>query len=283
MLGLFLGFSATAFCLTTKNGRWQSHYPWLILGAYTLISGAATAVARLGFGFTMAADVRYTVFTVMLYIAIVGLAFSIYETLGEGSYLKRAAKLIGLVTGLMVVFLWASTFTAERRVLKKFTEYRSHLQLVMRWADAIPENPELAWLSPYSDTPKIIHDLGAHDALRPRLVGKDLAHAIAEIPRTGNPAAGVLENAAPDGMGRLVVKGWARIPDQARPADCVVIGLLKDNRWEPLWVLGTAGTSGGFSCPLFAPNLPADGMSVLAWGIDLRNERAFPLVGEIKK
>jgi hypothetical protein len=282
VLGLFLALAAISIGLTAKDGRWQSHYPWLVLGAYTLISGAATAVARLGFGLTMAADARYTVFTVMLYIAIVGLAFTIYEKLDDGSYLKRTVKLIGAVAGFIVVVLWVSTFTAERRVLKKFTEYRTHLQRVMRWADAIPENPELAWLSPYPETPRIIHTLGEHGALRPRLVGKDLARGVAEIPKAENATDGILEQAAPDGMGRLVVKGWARIPDQDRPADCVVVGWVKDDRWQPRWVLGIGDNGAGFSRALFAPNLPTDGVTVLAWGIDLRNERAFPLAGEIK-
>jgi hypothetical protein len=282
VLGLFLALTAFSVWLTAKDGRWQSHYPWLVLGAYTLISGAAMAVARLGFGLTMAADARYTVFTVMLYIAIVGLAFTICEKLDAGSYLKRVSKLIGAVAGLTVVVLWLSTLTAERRVLKKFTEYRTHLQHLMRWADAIPKNPELAWLSPYPETPRIIHILGEHGALRPRLVGKDLAHAVAEIPKAGNAADGILEQAVPDGMGRLVVKGWARIPDQDRPADCVVVGWVKDNRWQPRWVLGIGDNGAGFSRALFAPDLPAGGVTVLAWGIDLRNERAFPLAGEIK-
>lgn len=282
VLGLFLTLAASSVRLAAKDGQWQAHYPWWVLGAYTLISGAATAVARLGFGLTMAADARYTVFTVMLYLAIVGLAFTIHQKLEDGSYRKRAGKLIGAVAGLIVVVLWVSTLTAERRVLKKFTEYRMHLQHVMRWADAIPENPELAWLSPYPETPRIIHTLGEHGALRPRLVGKDLLRAVAEMPKAGNAAGGILERAAPDGMGRLVVKGWARIPDQDRPADCVVVGLVKDDRWQPRWVLGIGDKGAEFSRALFAPDLPAAGVTVLAWGIDLRDERAFPLAGEIK-
>jgi hypothetical protein len=275
-LGLFLALTGASFWLT-KDGRWQPHYPWWVLGTYTLISGVPTAVARLGFGVTMATDFRYAVFTVMLHIAIIGLAFTVYEKLGDGSLLKRTGKVVGAIVGLLVVAFWVSTLTAERRVLKKFTEYRSHLQLVLRWADAIPDNPELAWLSPYPEMPRIIHTLAEHDALRPRFVSRDLARTIAEIPGPGNAADGILEQAALDGTGRLVVKGWARIPDQNRPADCVVVGWIKEGRWQPHWVVGVSATDAAFSRALLAPNLPSDGLKVLAWGIDLRNKRAFPL------
>jgi hypothetical protein len=154
--------------------------------------------------------------------------------------------------------------------------------LVVRWGDAIPHNPELAWVSPFSDTASVIRVLAEHDVLRPRFISKQLARIVAEIPKAENASAGVLEQAAPDGMGRLVVKGWARVPDHDRPADCVVVGWLKGDRWEPRWVLGTAHRDARFSRALLAPNLPTDGMTVRAFGIDLRKERAFPLAGAIK-
>lgn len=296
VLGLFLSLAAISAWLMAKDRRWQSHYPWLVLGAYTLISGAVTAVARLGFGLTMAADARYTVFTVMLYIAIVGLAFTIYEKLGNRSYVKRSAKLLGAVAGIILLALWASTFTAERRVLKKFTEYRTHLQLVLRWADALPENPELIWFSRDPETPRIIHTLAQHDALRPRLVSEALAQAVNAPPNAKDESAGFLEQAIPDGHGRLWVKGWARVPDGDQPADCVIVGLETATGWQPRWVVETGGKRSnftakrgpavpehaGFFYPLIASKIPAEGAIMRAWAIDLGRDRAYPLAGEIR-
>ena len=295
VLLLFLVLAAIAVWLAVRNRDWRPHYPWLLLGTYALASDAATAIGRVGFGLEMAGDFRYAVFSVMLYIAIVGLAWTVYQQLNGRPSLKSAGRILGAICAAVVLTLWASTYKAERRVLKNFTEYRSHVLLLVRWADAIPQNPELAWISPFPETPGVIHTLAKHDALRPRFVGKELARAVAEIPKTESAAAGVLEEAAPDGMGRLVIKGWARLPDKERPADCIVLGLLKDERWQLRWVLGTGdkrsdvaqrfGTAAleraGFSRPLFAPNLPTNAASVRAWAIDLQNERAFPLVGEI--
>jgi hypothetical protein len=280
ILLLFLSLAATAAWLTAKDRRqYRSHYPWLVLGAYTLVSGAVTARARLGFGLTMAADARYTVFTVMLVIATIGLGFTVYENLGDRRRLKTAGRFCGAVAGIALLVFWASTFTAERRVLKKFTEYRKHLQLVMRWADAIPDNPELAWLSPYPEMRQTIHILAEHDVLRPRLVSATLVRAVSAAPADGNESAGTLEQAVLDGNGRLWVKGWAGV------ADCVVVGLETGGRWRPRWVLGTRSDQpgrGDFSRALLASDVTGEGAVVKAWAIDLERDQAYPLAGEIR-
>jgi hypothetical protein len=280
---LFLSLVVAAVRLTATDRRpFRSHYPWVVLGAYTLISGAAAALARLGFGFAMAADARYTVFTVLLVIATIGLAFTVYQNLGDRARWKIVARFGGVVAGIVLLAFWVATFTAERRILKKFTEYRNHLQLVLRWADAIPENPELAWLSPYPEMPQTIHTLAEHDVLRPRLVSATLARAVNAAPRAENASAGVLEQAVPDGNGRLSVKGWTRVPGSDRPADCVVVGLETTGRWRPLWVVGTRSSHGDFSRFLLASEVVPDGVIVKAWAVDLEAERVYPLAGEIR-
>jgi hypothetical protein len=286
VLLLFVSAAASAVWFIARDRRqYRSHYPWLVLGTYTLLSGAATARARLGFGFTMAADARYTVFTVMLVIATIGLAFTVYENLGDRRRLKTVCRFAGAVASIVLLVLWASTFTAERRILKEFTEYRKHLQLVMRWADAIPDNPELAWLSPYPEMRQTIYTLASHDVLRPRLVSATLVRAVNAAPAAENEAAGMLEQALPDGNGRLRVKGWARLPGQDRPADCVVVGLETEGRWRPRWVVEMRldrAARGDFSRLLLANDITGHDVVVKAWAVDLDGDRAYPLAGEIR-
>ncbi|HSV63426.1 MAG TPA: hypothetical protein VLH83_08765 [Chthoniobacterales bacterium] len=283
---MFLTLAVVAAWLIVKRGEWKSHYPWLILGVYALFSGAITAVARLGFTFAMATSPHYTVFTVILYIAVTGLAFAVYEQLRGYTNIERGGALLGVVSALVLASLWTSTFTAERRRLKKYTEYRRHLLLVLRWAEALPQNPELAWLSPYADTAQTIHTLAEHDAFRPRLVSKTLAGAVNAAPTRDVDGAGVLEQAVPDGNGRFWVKGWARVPGENRPADCVVAGWQTAAGWEPRWVVelqprsANSVSGAGFSWPLIA-TVPAGGATLRAWAIDLRRDQAYALAGEI--
>jgi hypothetical protein len=253
----------------------------LVLGAYTLISGAITAFGRLRFGFEIAADNRYAVFTVMLYIAVAGLAFTVYEQLRGNRLVRRGGLFLSATAAVVLLSLGASTFNAEWRFLKKSTAYRKHLLLVFRWADAIPQNPELNWITPYPDTPNVIHVLADHDVLRPRPVSKTLARAINAVPPVSGSEAGLLEQATPDGTGRNWVKGSARIPDENRPADCVVLGWETAGGWQPRWVVETGGkTRSSFSHPLIT-STPPDGAVLRGWAIDLRRDRVYPLAGAI--
>lgn len=273
----FLGLAGIALWLMAKRKEWRAHYPWLVLGAYALISGAITAVARLGFTLSIATDAHYTVFTVVLYIAVVGLAFTVSAQLGEK--MARPGAVLAVVAALVLLIVWAPTFTAQRLLLRKLTEYRNHMLLVLRWAEALPHNPELAWLSPYPEMPQTISTLAQHDVLRPRLVSKSLAAAVRAVPPNESGTAGLLEQATPDGNGRFLVKGRARLPETNRPADCVVVGWETATGWEPRWVVET-GSNGDFARPLVA-NVPAGGATFRAWAIDLQLERAYPLAAAI--
>ena len=285
VVAFFLVLAGISIWLVAKYRPWQPYYPWLVLGAYTLISGAITAFARLGFGFEIATDNRYTVFTVMFYIAVIGLAFTVFEGLRADKFVRRAGVLLGTAAAVVLLALGASTFKSEWRFLKKSAAYRKHLLQVFRWAEAIPQNPELTWLTPYPDTPQIIHLLAEHDVLRPRPVSMTLSQTVHARP-SGSGAAGVLEQATPDGNGRLLVKGWARVPGENRPADCVVIGWETAAGWQPRWVLetGEKGTGlverSGFSRPLLG-SAPEGAAVLRAWAIDLKRDQAHPLAGSV--
>src|SRR5205823_5274333 len=111
---------------------------------------------------------------------------------------------------VILVSLWAITFKKERRFLPLLTAVRQHSLLVLRWSEAIPQNPEIALLSPYplEDVVAITRTLAEHDALRPRLVSQKLAAAVRARPNTGDASAGTLE-AAKFEAGELSFHGWA--------------------------------------------------------------------------
>jgi hypothetical protein len=223
---------------------------------------------------------------VVLYIALTGLAFTVYEQLRRHKNLQRCGIVLGAMAAFVLLAFWISTYTSERRRLKKYTEYRQHLLLVLRWAEAVPQNPELAWFSPYPETAQTIHTLAEHDAFRPRLVSNTLARAVNAAPIGNGDGAGVLEQAIPDGNGRFWIKGWAQLRNENRPADCVVVGWQTATGWQPRWVVelhqDSSRSVGGarFSWPLIA-SVPSSGATLRAWAIDLQRERAYALAGAI--
>jgi hypothetical protein len=291
---LFVGLAAVAISQGRRTGEWRAHYPWLSLGCYPLISGGIVAMGRLGFGYFMAGDVRYTVSTAFFYIAVVGLGFSVYAQAKRRPLKSGIAFSAAIVFLVILLSLWAITFKKERRFLPILTAVRQHSLLVLRWSEAIPQNPEIALLSPYplADVVAITRILAEHDALRPRLVSQKLAAAVSAQPNTAGASAGTLE-AAKFEASELSFHGWARVPDQDRPADCVVLGFEVDRGWKPFCVVETGGSRpdaqqlgsaalrrAGFSGGIRPANFPGGEIILKAWAVDLQNQRAFPIAGE---
>jgi hypothetical protein len=298
VLLLFLGLAAAAISQIRRTGAWRMHYPWLVLGCYTLISGCVVAVGRLGFNYSMAGDVRYTASTVFLYIAVVGLGFSACAEVKSRPLVRRIAVPAAIVALIVLGALWAITFKRERSLLRTLTAARQHCLLVLRWSEAIPRNPEIALLSPYpsEDVLKTIRTLAANDSLRPRLVSPKLVHAVKERPNAEVLSAGNLDAARLESANQLTFQGWARVPDQDRPADCVVLGFdTTDGVWEPLCVVETGGSRpdvarhfridalrrSGFSGRVNATNLSFADLTLKARAVDLQNERAFPIANSV--
>lgn len=298
VLLLFLGLAAAAISQIRRTGAWRTHYPWLVLGCYPLISGCVVAVGRLGFNYSMAGDVRYTASTVFLYIAVAGLGFSVCAQAKSRPLAKRLAIPAAIVALMVLGTLWAITFKKERGLLRTLTAARQHSLLVLRWSEAIPRNPEIALLSPYpvEDVLSTIRTLAANDALQPRLVSPKIVHAANERPNADAASAGNLDAARLELANQLTFQGWARVPDQGRPADCVVLGFdTAAGVWEPFCVVATGGMRpdvahhfgidalrrAGFSGRVNAANLPPGGLTLRARAVDLRNERAFPIANAV--
>lgn len=298
VLFIFGGLAAVAAWQMRRTGTWRSHYAWLVLGCYTVISGCVAAMARLGFDYSMAGDARYTTFSAFLYIAVLGLGFSVYSQAKPRALTERIALSAAAVSLMVILAFWAITFKKERQLLRIFKPAWEHSLLVMRWTAAIPQNPEIALLTPdpVRKTMATIRTLAENDALRPRLVNQRLASAVNEAPNSNATSAGVLDGATLEATGHLAFQGWARVPDRDRPADCVVLGFETPNGvWKPFCVFETGGdrpdvarhfgsgalARAGFSGTVDATSLPRGGITIRAWAIDLKTERTFPMEGAI--
>ena len=290
LLLLFLGLVAAAIRLMWRTGDWRSHYPWVAMGCFTLVSGVATAITRLGFPALMAGDVRYAAFTVFFYIATLGLGFSVYQEMDKQGLAGRSARLAAVLSLGLIVAMWTITFKKERALLRLSTQERKHLLLVTRWSEAIPDNPEIGLLSPYAEMRQTIRTLDEHDALRPRLVRPALANIIKQAPSRSGVSAGTLERVQLYAGDHLLLKGWAQVPGENRRADCVVIGYeTADGRWKPFCVIETGAEArgnenespkrAGFSRLVATTGIPSGAVAFRSWAIDLTSEHAFAMSG----
>ncbi len=290
IVSLFVSLVVFAIGRPGREDSWRASYPWLVLGSYGLISGMVTASGRVGFGVAVAFDVRYTAFTVFFYIAVIGLFCSVYQN-AERSIYQKSVTIAGAA---LLLAAWVLTFRQEMPQLERSTAEREHLRLVARWSLAIPTNPDLHLLSPYPETLERIRTLAEHDALRPRLIDAALTQAVERSPIPTSKPAGYLDSVAFVSPGRILAQGWAQIPKQKLPADCVILGYRDElDRWKLFGVMETGLSRPDVALALSNPRLafagfgrtfvvndfPKGGVIFKAQAVDLKRKRVFPLSG----
>jgi hypothetical protein len=295
----FLGLGSVVIKSSWRDRDWKTIYPWLVLGAYGFISGAVTAAGRLGFGPNTAIAPRYAPVRVYCYIAVAGLAVSIYsELLRQKKTLSLVAIFyIGATAGILA-FAWLSAFNRELIVLKQTQEERRRLALAVQWIPAIPDNPELKL---GGVPPAVIVDearsLSQYDLLRPRFVSTPLISQVRQEPPSTGLSTGALQTALFNECGKLLVTGTARVLSQRGRPDCVVVGYVTaDHRLTTFAVFRPKFEwlerkerfrvdnlpPDGFAVSIDASNLPKGTLVLRAWSIDMKQQNAFPLAGAVK-
>ena len=294
----FLGLGSLALKSSWRDRGWETIYPWLVLEAYGLISGAVAAAGRLGFGPNAAIAPRYGPVTVFCYLAVAGLALSVYSKLStQKKTLSRAAIFYtGAAAGILVI-AWFNAFNRELIVLKEIREERKRLALAVQWIPAIPDNPELKLGGvPPATIVDIARSLSQRDLLRPRFVGELLTNQVQREPPSADSSTGALQTAYFNHCGKLLVTGTARVPTQRGKPDCVVVGYVtEDHRLVTFAVFRPTfewlepkerfrvdnPPLDGFAVSIDASNLPKGALVLRAWSIDMTQQNAFPLAGSI--
>ena len=294
----FLGLGLLALRSSWRDRDWKKIYPWFVLGAYGFISGAVTAAGRLAFGPNAAIAPRYGPVRVFCYIAVAGLALSIYSKLSTQKKMpsRTAIFYTGAAAGILVI-AWFNAFNRELIVLKQTREERKRFALAVQWIPAIPDNPELK-LGKYP--PARIVDkaksLSRWKLLRPRFVDEPLVDQVRQEPESADSSTGALQTALFNGCGKLLLTGTARVPHQRRKPDCIVVSYVaEDHELVPFTVFQPKferqepkkrfrvyhSPSDGFAVAIDASNLPRRALVLRAWSIDMAQQKGFPLAGSI--
>ena len=298
IIALTLFFSGAGFALWTiwQRGDWRTFYPWLLLGAFACATVTITALGRLGFGVEQALDNRYLAFSRFLYIALFGLFFAIYcARVRTASAVKQTFFLtnVGWAVGLLAL-CWTASYPKNLAVLAEHHKTRLRLLRALEWIEPIPDNPDLALILPFVEPLRNrARYLEEKRVLRLPFVHGSLALAVKQSPRPGDGSHGEIERAELTADRQLRLEGWAWLPERNRPADCVVIGATDNaGNFKPTTVLGTGVARpdlregsrdrhvyrAGFAHTLSTANLPPGEVSIKGWAIDLRAQKAWPLV-----
>jgi hypothetical protein len=298
-LGLFAIVGAGTFIFLFRTKEWRTSYPWLLIGSYAVVTGIITAFGRLGFGVQQALDSRYTAFSLFFYLALIGGSFALYcarirnNPAGRNRFLISAAGL-----AIAAALSWMACYQKGVALLPHHREYRVKLLHALKWMDVIPDNPDLALLYPSVEVlRRRARNLADHGVLRVPFIKGPLAAQVRQSPANAGKSAGRIETCAFDNSGSLLITGWVWLPDKNRRADYVVIGCNDtDGKFKPISAfnpgvpheylperapLPEKERAGFFSRTLNPANLPAGGIAIEGWAIDLKEQKAWPLASSL--
>jgi hypothetical protein len=260
--------------------------PWLMLGAYALITGALVTVGRVGFGVAHATTTRYVAFSLYLLVALVYLLPCIVEdaarrrylTAGRLALLERFGALTAalLVLAHVVIFALVVRHSAAdwRRMMLRGKACVLFLEVVP--GERCQPEGRFSDLGLMRERAESLDRMGY---LRPPLVKQDRMRDLA----AGESCAEGSLKLLPAQDGAVIAEGTARLPRRGgEPADAVVLAYGRTLADQTLFALAVTGARDD---PSWHKTLPpgalptGPGVEVTAWAFDAEEGKAYRLCG----
>jgi hypothetical protein len=261
--------------------------PWVVLGAYSLITGALVTVGRVGFGVGHATTTRYAAFSLYLLVALVYLLPCLVEDARQRGYLSTSRlallKRVGAAAAALLVLAHVVIFAlVVRHSAANWRQRLLRAKACLLFIEVVPEERCLSE-GLYYDVPVLRERAASLERmgyLRPPLVREGRMRAAS----AGESCVDGSFKLLPAEGGGYVAEGVARLPRRGgEPADAVVLAYgtsAEDQRAFALAEVGEAGARDGanwrkpFSPGTFPTNPPS---TFTAWAFDAEEGKAYRL------
>jgi len=220
--------AARATMLLNRGAPWRHFYPWFLISAYGLSSGVITAMGRVGFGLEQALSTRYAVFSLFIYLGLVGTTFALYcyDQDTVGAYRRPWIVIASIAVIALSAPAWRFCLHDAKQKANRTGERNARLLCALECIDVFPTNPDLKLIFPYPDVLSIrAHAIAGAGLLRchllsPRLLDqlKEITHSSTDLSHGRLETAIVQENA-------LITSGW--IWSSKKNRNCVLIAFKK--------------------------------------------------------
>jgi hypothetical protein len=295
LFGIFLVLLFATGCVLLKTFRSDSTFvrrttPWLMIGAYSILTAGMTTIGRLRFGVGQSMNVRYIGYSVYLVVSLIFLVplmtdKVINETRFSGSRtLARVAARTAVLLLLWQPVIFAKGIQGMQGMRLKLLQAKASVLLI----DLVPD-PELAStlypdLSSLTTEANTLDDLGF---MRPRLVRSKRVQDF----QSDNAGAdyGSLDHGEISGKNYLV-SGFASLPYRREAADAVILAYENPNGdcivfalTHPKLEAKNTGKEGrnlqGWEQRVSGDQLPFRPAKLTAWAFDANTAKAFRLSG----
>ncbi|HIK13716.1 MAG TPA: hypothetical protein IGS53_00205 [Leptolyngbyaceae cyanobacterium M33_DOE_097] len=292
-----------------RHEQWlQMLYPWLCMGAYTLLSAIITTDGRVGFGVGQAMSPRYTTFSAYGWVALVYLIAALWlqrETIAL-SQTKRS-QLLGIsAIGLLVIMLVMQIFSWSHGQRRMEVQYRNRLygkscllaQELIVETDCIKAFVFAPFQPNEGDIVIAVSEgLESRNAWQPGLIALQEFNEAVASQASGSTLYGYVDTPTSQDVGGFFkFGGWSVLPEYKYPAHGVMLVALdaqgkptpfaiapvKKKRSDVKQVIGTSEYRSqryGWEMNVPKARIPADATQVIALAIDTHTGNLHRLVG----
>ena len=264
---------------------------WLIIGVYAIISGAVTALGRVGFGVGQALAPRYTAFSLYLMVSLIYLLAIFCLVASQNNTRKKLIKYNSLLLITIFLVLHINTIInaidrmSDRRVILLQSKACLLMINVIQKDECLvmKRSPE-----PLINTANILDKLGF---LQPGLVKSKNIEKIAEKPKS-ELIYGYFDTVNQIDDQTYIANGWAILPERGEVADGVILTyenakgeaiifkLINQKTPRPSvreYFNNSTYLYSGWQKSFSAQEIPQGKVKLKAWAFNTENGKAFLL------
>ena len=298
---LFLGACVWIFRFRADRELVGQARPWLVIGAYAVLSaGLTTSTRSAQFGVAEALSSRYGMYAMPLAVSVIHLApllaFQWLERQRASPQRQWWTQFVLALAAASLFWLHALAFPAGAWAMRSTWEYRVLGKSCLAFINVIPEQRHLTELlcPNYGSLKQMANSLAELGLLVPPPFTEYPTNLFRCPPVAGEQSLGRLESSRRISDTNLLLVGWAVSPSRTREADGVLLTWEREGG-EPR-VFGMVGDRmqrgdlgmlmsrepyyyAGWVKRFSLTNLPKESLVLRAWAYDAERQKAFPLDG----
>jgi hypothetical protein len=268
---------------------------WLLIGWYSVLTAVMTTIGRVGFGVGQSQNTRYIGFSAYLIVGLIFVVRIITQDLSSRSdFAIRAIRLQRLALLAAVALILVQPFIYVLSI-NRMAEMRTTLLQAKAMVLFINLKPDPVLISTlYPDLNSLAHeanDLNRLGFLRPGLINTPSVLGFADS--SSNPANYGSWRFTRTANDQFVAAGQATLPYRGEGADAIILAYQADSRDTLMFRITrpqeiAAGfwhrpvVSGQWQVSFTAAELPAQPLTLTAWGFDANSGKAFQLNGSFE-
>lgn len=259
---------------------------WLVIGAYSLVTGAMTTVGRVGLSSGPSQVPRYVGFSVYLLVALIFLSYIVGQDLQRRSHSHRL-NLLALAVVVVVLayqpFMYALSFRQIDAWQTRLLQAKASILLINK----LPDTRLTKIL--YPNVQFLVEKANALDRLGLLRPGLIKTNHLNELTDHKNSHYGVLAGIDRNAEG-YTASGSCTLNDQRVP-DAVILAYDSGQNdpiafamthpvKPPKSIVHSAATTGAWTIKFTSEQLPRSTVTITAWAFDANTGRAFRLSGD---